>query len=58
MAPVAPMAGRSLLAAEPRARRVVETGHDAYRQRLVLAGEGRGTVIREGGRVGAEGGMR
>ena len=58
VAPVAPMAGRSLLAAEPRARRVVETGHGAYRQRLVLAGEGRGTVIREGGRIDAEGGSR
>ncbi|SHI66574.1 Predicted pyrophosphatase or phosphodiesterase, AlkP superfamily [Roseomonas rosea] len=53
VAPTAPMAGRSVLAGEaPRERRVLETGAGDYRQRIVLAGEGRGAIIRDGGRVG------
>ncbi|WP_458093941.1 hypothetical protein [Roseomonas sp. WA12] len=52
-APVAPVAGRSLLSDGPmRARRVLETGAGGYAQRLVLAGEGRGSLVREGGRSG------
>ncbi|MBP0445313.1 alkaline phosphatase family protein [Roseomonas sp. SSH11] len=53
VAPLAPLAGRSLLGDEaPRERRVLETGLGEYRQQIVLAGEGRGTVIRHGGRMG------
>ena len=53
VAPVVPMAGRSVLThAAPRERRVVETGAGGYRQRIVLAGEGRGAIIRDGGRLG------
>jgi hypothetical protein len=51
--PVAPVAGRSVLSDGPtRARRVLETGAGGYAQRLVLAGEGRGSLVREGGRSG------
>jgi len=54
VAPLAPMAGQPL-GAPPRVPRVLEVGAGTYRQRIALAGEGRGTIIRDGGRVDHEG---
>jgi len=48
--PVAPMAGQPLWG-PARAARVLETGRGGYRQTLSVAGEGRGSVVREGGRA-------
>lgn len=49
----AAMAGHDLLLDSPaRVERVLGTGTAGYRQKLVVAGEGRGAVIREGGRIG------
>jgi hypothetical protein len=53
VAPVAPMAGQPLQEERPaRASRVLEAGAGGYRQHITLAGEGRGAIIRDGGRVG------
>ena len=52
VAPLTPMAGRPITAGGPaRAQRVLETGTENYAQRLALAGEGRGVVLRDGGRT-------
>ncbi|MBI0535048.1 hypothetical protein D9599_05605 [Roseomonas sp. KE2513] len=48
--PVAPLPGQPLWAA-PRTARVLTTGHGNYRQYLAIAGEGRGSIVRDGGRL-------
>ena len=50
----ASMAGRDITdaALPPRTSRTVEAGHNSYRQRLTLAGEGRSAILRDGERIG------
>ena len=54
IAPLPGMVGQDLLAldAPPRPLRVLETGAGGYRQSLSRFGEGRSSVMREGGRAG------
>ncbi|MFC0406700.1 alkaline phosphatase family protein [Roseomonas elaeocarpi] len=49
----ASMVGRDITnpALSPRSSRTVEVGYGSYRQRLTLAGEGRGTILRDGERI-------
>lgn len=50
VAPVAPLPGRPLWA-PAREARVLTTGRGEYRQYLAVAGEGRGSIVRDGGRL-------
>jgi len=50
VAPLAPLPGQPLWAA-PREARVLTTGRGDYRQYLAVAGEGRGSIVRDGGRL-------
>ncbi|MFC0388399.1 alkaline phosphatase family protein [Muricoccus vinaceus] len=50
IAPLAPLPGRPFWA-PARESRVLTTGRGDYRQYLAVAGEGRGSIVREGGRL-------